>query len=138
MPSALPNGPVYLLMEVLDRAGVKSGTLEVLFRGIDGGMVDGLEEPIPFERSLCIADARGADVLLAYAMNGEPLPLQHGYPLRVIVPGWYAVASVKWLAEIGLTNEAFEGHYQTGSYYYEWQREGITEREPVTLQRVRA
>ncbi|HUS08368.1 MAG TPA: molybdopterin-dependent oxidoreductase, partial [Bryobacteraceae bacterium] len=88
------------LLEVLDRAGVKSGAQEVLFRGIDSGTVDGLSEPIHFERSLRLDQVRECDVLLAYAMNGEPLPVQHGYPLRVIVPGWYAVASVKWLAGI--------------------------------------
>ena len=126
------------LVEVLDRAGVKAGALEVLFRGIDGGTVDGINESIRFERSLCVADARGAEVLLAYAMNGEPLPLRHGYPLRVIVPGWYAVASVKWLTEIEVIEEAFQGHYQTGSYFYEWQRDGTTVIEPVTLQRVRS
>ena len=96
------------LVEVLDRAGVKPGALEVLFRGIDSGMVDGLSHPIHFERSLRIDDARGAEVLLAYAMNGEPLPVQHGYPLRVIVPGWYAVASVKWLAGIEVIGEPFQ------------------------------
>jgi DMSO/TMAO reductase YedYZ molybdopterin-dependent catalytic subunit len=126
------------LVEVLDRAGVKPGALEVLFRGIDSGTVDGLSESIHFERSLCMADAREADVLLAYAMNGEPLPVQHGYPLRVIVPGWYAVASIKWLAEIKVIGEAFQGHYQTGSYFYEWQRDGMTVKEPVRLQRVRS
>ncbi len=126
------------LIEVLDRAGVKAGAREVLFRGIDSGTTDGVDEPIRFERSLCIADARGAEVLLAYAMNGEPLPVQHGYPLRVIVPGWYAVASVKWLAEIEVIGQAFDGHYQTGSYFFEWQRDGVTVREPVTLQRVRS
>jgi DMSO/TMAO reductase YedYZ molybdopterin-dependent catalytic subunit len=110
----------------------------VLFRGIDSGEVDGLGESIRFERSLGIADARGADVLLAYAMNGEPLPVQHGYPLRVIVPGWYAVASVKWLAEIEVIGDAFEGHYQTGSYFYEWQRDGMKVTEPVKLQKVRS
>ena len=56
----------------------------------------------------------------AYAMNGEPLPVQHGYPLRAIGPGWYAVASVKWLSEIKVLGEAFQGHYQTGTYFYEW------------------
>lgn len=126
------------LVEVLDRAGLRPGALEVLFRGIDSGTVDGLSESIHFERSLCIGDARGADVLLAYAMNGEPLPLRHGYPLRVIVPGWYAVASVKWLAEIEVIGEPFQGHYQTDTYVYEWQRDGQVVREPVTLQRVRS
>ena len=126
------------LSEVLDRAGVRSGAQEVLFRGIDGGAVDGLGEPIHFERSLRIDDARGSEVLLAYAMNGEPLPIQHGYPLRVIVPGWYAVASVKWLESIELSSEPFRGHYQTDTYFYEWQRGGDVVREPVTLQRVRS
>jgi DMSO/TMAO reductase YedYZ molybdopterin-dependent catalytic subunit len=125
------------LVEVLDRAGVRPGALEVLFRGIDSGTVDGTSKPIRFERSLCLGDARGAEVLLAYAMNGEPLPVQHGYPLRVIVPGWYAVASVKWLVGIEVTAEPFQGHYQTGAYFYEWQRGGQAVREPVTLQRVR-
>jgi DMSO/TMAO reductase YedYZ molybdopterin-dependent catalytic subunit len=76
--------------------------------------------------------------LLAYAMNGEPLPIQHGYPLRVIVPGWYAVTSVKWLTEIELIGHPFSGHFQTGSYFYEWPRSGPVVREPVTFQRVRA
>jgi DMSO/TMAO reductase YedYZ molybdopterin-dependent catalytic subunit len=126
------------LVEVLDRAGVRPGAQEVLFRGTDSGTVDGISESIHFERSLGIDDARGAEVLLAYAMNGQSLPVQHGYPLRVIVPGWYAVASVKWLAAIDVMGEAFQGHYQTGAYFYEWQRDGRAVREPVTLQRVRS
>src|SRR5690242_16386602 len=126
------------LMEVLDRAGIKPGAHQVLFRGVDSGPVDGVSESLRFERSLDIDDARGADVLLAYAMNGEPLPVQHGYPVRVIVPSWYAVASVKWLAEIEVIGEAFQGHYQTGAYFFEWQRNGETTREPVMLQRVRS
>jgi len=126
------------LVEVLDRAGVRASAREVLFRGADGGLVDGHTDPIRFERSLSLADAREADVLLAYAMNGEPLPLQHGYPLRLIVPGWYAVASVKWLTQIELIDRAFEGHYQTDTYWYEWTRDGAPVREPVAVQRVRA
>jgi DMSO/TMAO reductase YedYZ molybdopterin-dependent catalytic subunit len=126
------------LMEVLDRAGVKREALQVLFRGIDSGMVEGHAHPISFERSLSLDDARGEEVLLAYAMNGEPLPVQHGYPLRVIVPSWYAVASVKWLTAIELIAEPFHGHYQTEKYVYEWQRDGKLELEPVTLQRVRS
>jgi DMSO/TMAO reductase YedYZ molybdopterin-dependent catalytic subunit len=126
------------LGEVLDRAGIKAAAREVLFRGADGGTVDGQSGAIRFERSLKLDDARDSAVLLAYAMNGEPLPIQHGYPLRLIVPGWYAVTSVKWLAEIAVIDRAFAGHYQTDSYFYEWQREGQVVREPVTLQRVRA
>src|SRR5205807_10636826 len=66
------------------------------------------------------------------------LPVQHGYPLRLIVPGWYAVASVKWLTEIELIDRPFVGHYQTDKYWYEWERDGQVVREPVTLQLVRA
>jgi DMSO/TMAO reductase YedYZ molybdopterin-dependent catalytic subunit len=126
------------LVEVFDRAGVQSHAREVVFRGADGGELEDTPGCTSFERSLGVADARQGGVLLAYAMNGEPLPLQHGYPLRVIVPDWYAVASVKWLTEIELVDRPFSGHYQTDKYQYEWQREGQIVREPVTLQRVRA
>jgi DMSO/TMAO reductase YedYZ molybdopterin-dependent catalytic subunit len=126
------------LVEILDRAGVGQDVKDVLFRGADGGTVDGRSESMRFERSLGIDDARDSDVLLAYAMNGEPLPVEHGYPLRLIVPRWYAVASVKWLTEIELIDRTFTGHYQGDKYRYEWEREGRIVSEPVTLQRVRA
>jgi len=126
------------LVEILDRAGIKPGAKDVLFRGADGGNVDGLPGSIRFERSLGLDDARDSDVLLAYAMNGERLPLEHGYPLRLVVPRWYAVASVKWLTEIDLIDRTFTGHYQGDKYRYEWERDGQIVSEPVTLQRVRA
>ena len=85
-----------------------------------------------------MADARHSEALLAYAMNGELLPLEHGYPLRLIVPGWYAVASVKWLAEIEVIGSPFEGFFQTQRYFYEIRRDGTTVREPVRLQKVRS
>jgi DMSO/TMAO reductase YedYZ molybdopterin-dependent catalytic subunit len=66
------------------------------------------------------------------------LPIQHGFPLRVIVPRWYAVGSVKWLMEIELIDRPFLGHYQHETYWYEWERGGQVVREPVTLQQVRA
>jgi DMSO/TMAO reductase YedYZ molybdopterin-dependent catalytic subunit len=127
-----------LLREVLERAGVKSGAAEVLCRGSDSGALDAGSAPIAFERSLSIDDARESDALLAYAMNGEALPVHHGYPLRVIMPGWYAVASVKWLKDIEVLANPFHGHFQTNRYFYEWQRDGETIHEPVRLQRVRA
>jgi len=125
------------LTELLDRAGVRTEAKEVLFRGADLGMVEDRVDPIRFERSLAIDHARDGDVLLAYAMNGEPLPIHHGHPLRLVVPGWYAVASVKWLTEIELIDHAFAGHYQYDKYQYEWKRDGQIVREPVTLQAVR-
>lgn len=126
------------LVEVLDRAGVQTVGREVVFRGVDCGTVEGRSESIHFERSLSIEHARDADVLLAYAMNGEPLPTQHGSPLRLIVPRWYAVASVKWLTRIELVDRPFTGYYQGDKYWYEWERGGRLVREPVTLQKVRA
>lgn len=126
------------LLEVLDRAGVKANAREVVFRGADSGTVDGISEPIRFERSLSLDDAGGSEALLAYAMNGEALPMQHGYPLRLIVPSWYGVASVKWLTAIEVTCEAFRGHYQIETYFFERQRSGQLVREPVSLQRVRS
>jgi hypothetical protein len=74
----LPLGLVEAVNERLREFKDKRGEL-VVFRGIDSGTVDGISESICFERSLRIDDARGAEVLLAYAMNGEPLPVQHGY-----------------------------------------------------------
>lgn len=126
------------LKEFLDRAGVKGGAKEIVFRGADSGKLDANGEPIRFERSLSMDDAQGSEALLAYAMNGETLPIQHGYPLRVIVPGWYAVASVKWLTGIDVISRPFSGHYQTDAYFFEWQRGEQLVREPVSLQRVRS
>src|SRR5205823_10927197 len=112
------------LVDVLDRAGPKAGAVDVVLRGADGGAVPGRTEGIRFERSLKLDEARGSEVLLAYAMNGEALPARHGYPLRVIVPGWYAVTSVKWLTEIEVIGVPFTGHFQTDAYIYEWERDG--------------
>jgi len=126
------------LDEVLDRAGIQSGASELVFRGADRGAVDGSQEPVWFERSLAVDDARESGALLAYSMNGEPLPVRHGAPLRLVVPGWYAVASVKWLTDIRVASAAFDGHFQTGHYMYELPRGETLVREPVRMQRVRA
>jgi DMSO/TMAO reductase YedYZ molybdopterin-dependent catalytic subunit len=126
------------LADVLARAGIQHGAREVIFGGADRGMVDGLPHPIRFERSLTVQDALESGALLAYAMNGQPLPVRHGYPLRLVVPGWYAVASVKWLTDIRVVAEQFGGFFQDTDYVYEWNRGGIGVREPVCLQQVRA
>jgi DMSO/TMAO reductase YedYZ molybdopterin-dependent catalytic subunit/rhodanese-related sulfurtransferase/glyoxylase-like metal-dependent hydrolase (beta-lactamase superfamily II) len=126
------------LTEILDRAGLASQAREVVFRGADSGSPEEGAAPIPFERSLSAGDARGSEALLAYAMNGEPLPLEHGYPLRLIVPRWYGVASVKWLTGIEAIGTAFNGYYQTQRYVYESERDGAWTREPLRLQKVRA
>lgn len=126
------------LCEVLDRAVAMPGVRDVVFRGADTGVVETSRPAISFERSLSLDDARHSEALLAYAMNGEPLPVQHGFPLRLVVPGWYAVASVKWLTEIELIDTTFEAYFQTERYFYEWDRGGTTTTEPVRLQQVRS
>ena len=126
------------LTDILDLVRPQTGARAVLFRGADSGQADGARGTVSFERGLSLDDARHADALLAYAMNGEPLPVQHGFPLRVIVPSWYAVASVKWLTEIELLAQPFEGVFQTQKYMFEREQDGRTVREPVALQRVRA
>ncbi|MFL9932468.1 molybdopterin-dependent oxidoreductase [Paraburkholderia sp. RL18-103-BIB-C] len=85
------------------------------------------------ERSLQRDHARGPDVLLAYAMNAEPLPIQLGYPVRIVVPGWCAVASVIWLTAIEHIDRPFAGRYEANKYWYERERAGQTVGEPVTL-----
>jgi DMSO/TMAO reductase YedYZ molybdopterin-dependent catalytic subunit/rhodanese-related sulfurtransferase/glyoxylase-like metal-dependent hydrolase (beta-lactamase superfamily II) len=126
------------LREVLDLAGAGAKTHDVVFRGADHGTVEPSRPPIQFERGLSLDDAYNSDALLAYAMNGEPLPVQHGFPLRLIVPGWYAVASVKWLMEIDLIGTPLEAFFQTERYYFESRRDGSIVKEPVRLQRVRS
>jgi DMSO/TMAO reductase YedYZ molybdopterin-dependent catalytic subunit len=128
------------LVEVLERAGIAQDAWEVVFRGADAGSLalEGSSGSVRFERALSLEDARGSGALLAYAMNGEPLPIEHGYPLRLIVPGWYAVASVKWLTDIEVISSHFEGFFQTDRYIYEWDRDGASVREPVRLQQVRS
>jgi DMSO/TMAO reductase YedYZ molybdopterin-dependent catalytic subunit len=126
------------LIEVLDRCGVRPDAREVLFRGADRGVVDDRPNDIAFERSLSLDVAREAGALIAYAMNGDKIPVPHGYPVRLIVPRWYGVASVKWLTDIELVAEPFAGYYQFDKYQYENERDGGIERDPVSLQRVRA
>jgi DMSO/TMAO reductase YedYZ molybdopterin-dependent catalytic subunit len=126
------------LADVLTRAGIAGGACEVVFGGADRGRVEEVPHPIRFERSLPVRDALESGALLAYAMNGHPLPVRHGYPVRLVVPGWYAVAAVKWLTDIRVVAEPFGGFFQDTHYVYEWSRRGIGIREPVGLQEVRA
>ena len=85
----------------------ETGAVEVLFTGLDRGVEGGEEQD--FQRSLPLDLARDDDVILAYDLNGAPLPPQHGSPLRLLVPGWYGMTNVKWLARITLVDEPFRG-----------------------------
>ena len=103
------------LRSVMERAWLPAA-VEVLFRGADEGAPKDLGRRIAYERSLPIDVARGNDVLVAYAMNGLPIPPEHGGPLRLVVPGWYGMASVKWLAEIQVLDRPFAGFFQKDRY----------------------
>jgi DMSO/TMAO reductase YedYZ molybdopterin-dependent catalytic subunit len=128
------------LSVLLDRAVIRSNAREVILQGADCGMLADPKSPpgeLTFARSIPVSKAR-ADVLLAYKMNGSELPAQHGFPVRAIVPGWYAMASVKWLQRIIVTNEPFTGYYQTIDYAY-WRRRGeIGELTPVAEMQIKA
>jgi DMSO/TMAO reductase YedYZ molybdopterin-dependent catalytic subunit len=104
------------LKAVLDRAGVRAGAVEVLFEGGDRGSEADHPEVMNFARSLPLAKALERDTLLATRMNGQPLEPIHGFPLRLLVPGWYGVASVKWLSRIEVLDHVFQGYYQTKKY----------------------
>jgi len=88
-------------------------------------------------RSIPLEKAR-ADVLLAYKMNGSDLPPENGFPVRAIVPGWYAVASIKWLQRIIVTDQPFSGYYQTIDYAYWERRAEEPELAPVTELQIKA
>ena len=102
------------LRDVLDDAGVKPDAVELVFTGADSGYQgDVLQD---YQRSLTVADATRAEVLLAYEMNGRPLEPQHGFPLRLLVPGWYGMTSVKWLVRIEAVTKPFDGYQQSVAY----------------------
>jgi DMSO/TMAO reductase YedYZ molybdopterin-dependent catalytic subunit len=122
------------LAPILDESGLGTDAVEVVFRGADRGIQGGEEQS--YARSLTIEEARRPDVLLAYEMNGEPLQPQHGFPLRLVVPGWYGCASVKWLESIEAVPEPFTGFQQEVAYQY--QQNADEPGEPVTRMRVRA
>ncbi len=124
------------LYHLLERAKVKRGAIEVLFVGADKGEVK--ERQIePFARSLRLEVARNPDILLVWSLNDRRLPLQHGYPVRLVVPNWYGMASVKWLVRISVLSRPFEGYFQKEDYVYEG--EGDTPgSKPVTLMRPRS
>ena len=98
------------LRPLLEEAGVGDGAVEVLFTGLDRGVEGGEEQQ--FQRSLPLDEALGDDVLLAYDLNGAPLPPQHGFPLRLLVPGWYGMTNVKWLDRIEVLDRPFDGYQQ--------------------------
>jgi DMSO/TMAO reductase YedYZ molybdopterin-dependent catalytic subunit len=102
------------LRAVLEEAGVGDDAVEVLFTGLDRGVEGEVEQD--YERSLPLDEVMREDVLLAYEMNGRPLLPQHGFPVRLVVPGWYGMTHVKWLSRITVLTEPFEGYQQVRGY----------------------
>jgi DMSO/TMAO reductase YedYZ molybdopterin-dependent catalytic subunit len=121
------------LAPLLERAGPRASAREVVFTGADSGTVEG--RVISYERSLPLDVALDPQVLLITEMNGEPLRPEQGAPLRLFVPGWYAMATVKWLTGITVIEEAFRGYYQVDDYVY---HEADGSHVPVTTMRPRA
>jgi DMSO/TMAO reductase YedYZ molybdopterin-dependent catalytic subunit len=133
-----------LLHDVLQRARPSADGLDVRFEGADRGayhlkpvLHETSRDDLAFERALplTLAADPGSGILVAYEMNGQPLGPDHGAPFRIIVPHWYAVASVKWLKRIDVLTERFTGEFQTGHYMYQWPDRP---EEAVDLMRVRA
>ena len=137
------------LAHVLERAGLEDSVREVVFQGADSGHEEeeGVSLEVPYGRSLSREVALGPGPLLdpllapllAYEMNGRPLIPGHGYPLRLVVPGWYGMASVKWLVRISGSERPFNGFFQARRYVFI--TEGVEEspaRPPVTTMKVKS
>jgi DMSO/TMAO reductase YedYZ molybdopterin-dependent catalytic subunit len=119
------------LAVVLERSGLESDACEVLFEGADIGTEPDHPEPMHFERSLPLSKALHPDTLLVTRMNGELLEATHGHPLRLFVPGWYGVASVKWLQRVEVINRPFRGYFQSVKYTVRRRTERGVETEVV-------
>jgi DMSO/TMAO reductase YedYZ molybdopterin-dependent catalytic subunit len=129
------------LAGVLERAGLEASAVEVILEGTDKGVIAADPRPqgaIHFARSLPLTKARKPEVLLAYDMNGVELPPAHGFPLRAVVPGWFGMASIKWLKRLVVTTRPFGGFFQTIDYSYFRVSRGLANVAPLTETQVKA
>jgi DMSO/TMAO reductase YedYZ molybdopterin-dependent catalytic subunit len=108
--SGLPLG------DLLRQAGLKPGATTIAFHGADSGEGENVPPGTHFARAIPLEKAMEPTSLLAYEMNGEPLPPEHGFPLRALVPGWYGMDSVKWLTRIEVLEQPFKGYFQDDRY----------------------
>lgn len=122
------------LAPLLEEASPSGDAVDVVFTGLDRGVEGGVEQR--YERSLPLSEALEAGCVLAYAMNGGPLPPQHGFPLRLVVPGWYGMTNVKWLSRVTVTTEPFAGYQVTSGYRFK--RSEDEDGRPVTRMRPRS
>ncbi|MFE1442670.1 sulfite oxidase [Streptomyces sp. NPDC058739] len=118
------------LRDLLTEAGVAEDAVDVVFTGADHGVERGVEQDYRRALPLEVALGEDDDVLVAHSMNGAPLPPQHGHPLRLIVPGWYGMAQVKWLRAVTVSGTPFTGFQQAVAYRL--RREAEDEGEAVT------
>ncbi len=129
------------LSDLLTDAGLQGGGIEIVFYGADTGMetIREMEVEQAFGRSLHFTDAMSPEVMLAYEMNGEPLPLYHGAPLRLIVPGWYGVSNVKWLDHIHVQDRRYMGRFMARDYVTLARRDvgGVERWEERSVTRIR-
>lgn len=126
------------LRTVLEQAEWLPTACEVVIEGADDGYHPKAGKRFSFARSLPVEQALHPDTLLAYAMNGELLTAQHGFPLRLIVPGWYGMASVKWVRRIAVIAQRFQGFFQVEQYVMTHPERGEREKTPLTTMRVRS
>jgi DMSO/TMAO reductase YedYZ molybdopterin-dependent catalytic subunit len=129
------------LAALLERAGLEEDACEIVLEGADRGVP--AEPPVPpgqtsYARSLPRDKALQPEVLIAYRMNGRNLPLDHGYPVRAIVPGHFGMASVKWLTQIQAVREPFQGYWQTSDYGYWDYLDGKPVRRPLGEMKVKS
>lgn len=117
--------------DLLQEAGLKPDVAELVFEAADRGAEPDHPETMPFARSLPLEKALHPDTLLATRMNGELLEPSHGFPVRLLAPGWYGVASVKWLTRIEAVDAPFRGYFQTAKYTIQRQTGRGTETEVV-------
>ena len=115
------------LADLLEEVGVVDEAVDVVFTGLDHGIERGTEQD--YQRGLSLAEVATSEALVAYEMNGAPLPVQHGFPVRVVVPGWYGMGNVKWLSRITAVTESFDGFQNRA---YRLRQEAGEEGEPVT------
>jgi DMSO/TMAO reductase YedYZ molybdopterin-dependent catalytic subunit len=124
------------LKALLELAGVKDGAKEVVVEGYDFGNRTDLDHVYTFTRSLPIEKALHPDTIVAYEYNHQPIPFKHGFPLRLIVPQWYAMASVKWIKQITVIDQNFTGPFQSIDYVYYPHKETNKDARPVTTMNV--
>jgi sulfane dehydrogenase subunit SoxC len=119
---------------LLEEVGLDGRASDVLFTGLDRGVEGGEEQD--YARSLPLDEILAGEAILAYEVNGVPLPPQHGFPLRLVVPGWYGMTSVKWLARISVLDAPFDGYQMREGYRF--RRDEDEDGEPVERVRLRS